>query len=365
VGRHRHAVTVRADGLGAVLGPLLNDPRIVLAALVDVDSGMVLDACTPERPGARYLGADLELTGAGHAELIRVALALPGRAGPAVAGDELIASAGPDRHHLLLALPDPHGGRLVLSVVVDGSRRLAQRVLRKLRAVPVETLTAGPTVVRRPGVGGWVSAGADAPGRPDQRPAGHTADFGHDGGPDFGPRQGFEQLTDHGVDHRFDRADQFPDHLPDRDRGGVPGAGRPTGRGFEHVPHLDRPVGPGGDVRAARPGAADPFALRVEVEPARPVAGALFEPAARDVPGPAAGFGPVRRPPPRPYPDPLAHLDPLPRPAPVGGAGVAPIGLVEPPPVAAPPRPPDDDPPRPAQARPPAPPSALPPGRPG
>src|SRR4051795_12445190 len=74
VGRHRHAVTVRADGLGVVLGPLLNDPRVVLAALVDVDSGMVLDACTPDRPGAQYWGADLEMAGAGHAELARVAL---------------------------------------------------------------------------------------------------------------------------------------------------------------------------------------------------------------------------------------------------------------------------------------------------
>ena len=44
-GRHRHAINVRADGLATVLAPLLTDTRVRAAALVDVDSGMVLDTC--------------------------------------------------------------------------------------------------------------------------------------------------------------------------------------------------------------------------------------------------------------------------------------------------------------------------------
>ena len=68
-------VNVRADGIAVVLGPLLRDARIVAAALVDVDSGMVLDAWSaageaPPRP------PDLELLGAQHAEIVRSALAL-------------------------------------------------------------------------------------------------------------------------------------------------------------------------------------------------------------------------------------------------------------------------------------------------
>ncbi|MCO1653481.1 hypothetical protein [Pseudonocardia humida] len=156
---------MRADGLAAVLGPLLNDPRVLGAVLVDVDSGMVLDACAAraggEQPvgpaGAGIGGVDPEVVGAGHAELGRVAFGLPGRTGPEPSGDELVVSFGPTRHHLLRSVPDPHGDRLVLSVVVDGSRRFAERVRRKLRGVPTDALTAGPTVVRRPGTGGWAA----------------------------------------------------------------------------------------------------------------------------------------------------------------------------------------------------------------
>ena len=75
MGRHRHVVNVRADGIAVVLGPLLGDVRITAAALVDVDSGMVLDAWSadgPDGPG----GPDLELIGAQHAEVVRCALAL-------------------------------------------------------------------------------------------------------------------------------------------------------------------------------------------------------------------------------------------------------------------------------------------------
>ncbi len=149
MGRHRHAVTVRVDGLAAVLGPLLRDARVVAATLVDADSGMVLDTCTSDG-----WTTDLDMVGAAHAELARMAFTLPGQQDPEPV-DELIVSAGPDRHHLLRAVPDPHGDRLVLSIVVSGSRRFAERARRRLRAVPVDALTAGPTIVRRPGVGGW------------------------------------------------------------------------------------------------------------------------------------------------------------------------------------------------------------------
>jgi hypothetical protein len=398
---------VRADGLSAVLGPVLNDPRVVLAALVDVDSGMVLDACAPERPGARYWGADLEATGAGHAELARIALGLPGRAGADPDGDELVASAGPGRHHLVLALPDPHGGRLALSVVVEGSRRLANKVLRRLRAVPRETLTAGPTAVRRPGTGGWVTPpGAVAPpddrigswpdGRPDERavfdhrppgsllsgvpgpaPAGLPDRAGHGGFP-HGFAGGFPSGPggngeDH-LDRRLERLDRAAELRLD------PLAGRPA----DHGPDGPRPDGPrpdppgdhpGGprpfpaarpaapfDARADQPPADEPFALRVQIGPARhPAPGGLFDPVSGN--SGSGGFGPVGHP--------AARAEPL-------GSGPAPggtpIGLADPPGAPRPaPRPalgPDPLPepgtePSARHPRPPAPPSALPPGRPG
>ena len=74
MGRHRHLVNVRADGIAVVLGPLLRDVRIVAAALVDVDSGMVLDAWSAA--DAATGPPDLELIGAQHAEIVRCALQL-------------------------------------------------------------------------------------------------------------------------------------------------------------------------------------------------------------------------------------------------------------------------------------------------
>jgi len=70
-------VNVRADGIAVVLGPLLSDARITAAALVDVDSGMVLDAWSASPgPGAGPAAPDLEMLGAQHAEVVRCALAL-------------------------------------------------------------------------------------------------------------------------------------------------------------------------------------------------------------------------------------------------------------------------------------------------
>jgi len=71
VGRHRHAINVRADGLASVLGTLMQDAAVQAALLVDVDSGMVLDACGQEVGGAAL---DQEQLGAAHGELMRLAL---------------------------------------------------------------------------------------------------------------------------------------------------------------------------------------------------------------------------------------------------------------------------------------------------
>lgn len=164
--RHRHAVTVRADGLDAVLASVVNDARVVAAALVDVDSGMVLDACGPDAAAE----ATMEVCAAGHAELVRVARGLPGLADSDPATHAMTVSAGPSTHHLLRTIPDPHGDLLVLSVQVRGSKRFAERVRKRLNGVGADALTAGPTAVRRPGVGGWSLGRPPAPGPAHPRP---------------------------------------------------------------------------------------------------------------------------------------------------------------------------------------------------
>lgn len=156
-GRHRHAVTVRADGLAAVLDPLLLRGRgVTAAALVDVDSGMVLDAWPPagESDGD---GSGAERW-AVHAELLRVALRLaPAGAGEAGGAEqEVVVRRGDDHHHVVALVADPHGGLLGLAVEVHGSRRVLDRARRRMRAVSRPALTAGPTTARRPrDDGGW------------------------------------------------------------------------------------------------------------------------------------------------------------------------------------------------------------------
>ena len=168
MGRHRHLTCVRSDGLSAVLKPLLDDRRILAATLVDVGSGLILDgyADDPEL-------ADLELLGAGHADLVRAADALGTE--PRA---ELTVDTGDGRHHLLHAVPDPHGDRLVVAVVVRGSNRHVERARRRLRTVEVDALTAGPTLQRRPVNGSWVvepagpePAAEDADASPAPAPA--------------------------------------------------------------------------------------------------------------------------------------------------------------------------------------------------
>ncbi len=173
MGRHRHVVNVRADGIAAVLGPLLDDSRIAAAALVDVDSGMVLDAWSAADPAGE--APDLELIGAQHAEVVRCALALlrawPGSGGAGADTCEVVLGADDGCRHLLRTLPDPHGDRLALAVVVDGPPRALDRVRKRLRSISVDALTAGPSMTRRPVFGGWSFSmpTPDVPARPEPR----------------------------------------------------------------------------------------------------------------------------------------------------------------------------------------------------
>lgn len=156
MGRHRHAVNVRTDGLAAVLGPLANDQRVRAAALVDVDSGMVLDACGPDTaagvPDPTGAGPDIEARGAAHAELVRTATALAaGRE-----GCEVVVHAADGSRHVLHQVADPHGDRLALAVVLaDGAPWVLSRLRRRLRAVSAAALTAGPSMALRPTADGW------------------------------------------------------------------------------------------------------------------------------------------------------------------------------------------------------------------
>lgn len=148
MGRHRHAVNVRTDGLAAVLGPLARDPRVRAAALVDVDSGMVLDSCGTD---AAEGGPETESRGVAYAELVRTATALAAGA----ADCEVVVHAADGSRHMVRQVTDPHGGRLALAVVVDGSSWVLSRLRRRLRAVSAAALTAGPSMALRPTADGW------------------------------------------------------------------------------------------------------------------------------------------------------------------------------------------------------------------
>jgi hypothetical protein len=145
VARHRHAVTVRADGLVTVLGPLVRDARVRAVALVDVGSGMVLDGWDGRDTG------DPEIVAAAAAELVRVAVGLLGSPRP-----ELVVALGGKWHQLVRAVPDPGGAPLALSVLVDGPRSAVERTRRRLRQVPDAALAAGPSTSRRPVGGAWI-----------------------------------------------------------------------------------------------------------------------------------------------------------------------------------------------------------------
>ena len=171
IGRHRHAINVRADGLASVLGSLLQDSAVQAALLVDVDSGMVLDACGPRLSG---LGVDQEQLGAAHGELMRLALGPAFGAAPKepqpVADCEIVVALGGGRHLVLGQVPDPHGDRLALSVLVCGPPRAVRRARRRLREVSAAALTAGPTVSLRPIEGTWVPGVTEERAAPPARP---------------------------------------------------------------------------------------------------------------------------------------------------------------------------------------------------
>lgn len=160
---------MRSDGLSAVLRPLLDDRRIVAATLVDVDSGLILDGYVDD-PGDHPGLADLELLGAAHADMVRAATAISASLA------ELTVSTDDGHHHLLHAVPDPYGERLVVAVVVRGAPRHVTRARLRLRTVPVDALTAGPTLARRPVDGSWVvdeptPTPADTAGPSDRPPS--------------------------------------------------------------------------------------------------------------------------------------------------------------------------------------------------
>jgi predicted regulator of Ras-like GTPase activity (Roadblock/LC7/MglB family) len=147
-----------------VLATLLEDRRVVAATLVDLDSGFILDACTREGD----LG-DLDLLGAGHADLMRAAPAITGEKPGAASA--LTVETADGRVHLLRDIPDPHGDRLVLAVVVAGSPRSVARARQRLVSVPIEALTAGPGLQRRPVDGRWL-IGPTQPDAPAMTPEG-------------------------------------------------------------------------------------------------------------------------------------------------------------------------------------------------
>jgi hypothetical protein len=144
VGRHRHAITIRTDGLETVLGPVLRDLRVRAAALVDVGSGMVLDGWSRESAG------DPELVSAAAAELVRIAVGMLGSAEP-----EVVVCLGGSLHHVVRTVPDQCGSPLALSLIVEGPRRAVERTRRRLRRVPVAAVSAGPSMSRRPPDGTW------------------------------------------------------------------------------------------------------------------------------------------------------------------------------------------------------------------
>jgi len=150
VARHRRPVSVRDDGLPAVLGSLITSGGIELAVLLEVDSGMVLDAWAK---GGEAETPDAEALGARHADVVRALLALVG----SPPGE--LALTVDNRHHVVRCVADPAGGRLALAVVVNGTPWVVRRVRRHLRQLPDAGLTTGP----------WMLSWAISP-RPQPRP---------------------------------------------------------------------------------------------------------------------------------------------------------------------------------------------------
>ncbi|MEU7819153.1 hypothetical protein, partial [Pseudonocardia sp. NPDC049154] len=117
---------------------VLRQPSVLACALVDVESGLTLDAETADR--ARL---DTEAVAAAQAEVIRAAQALAQvvRGAPA----EVVVKQGSAVLHLIRLLPDPVGPGLVLSVLV----LTPERNLRKVRRV-LDRVDPAAFVPRRP-----------------------------------------------------------------------------------------------------------------------------------------------------------------------------------------------------------------------
>ncbi|MCE3554773.1 hypothetical protein LWC33_25390 [Pseudonocardia sp. RS11V-5] len=129
---------------------VLRQPSVLACALVDVESGLTLDAETADR--ARL---DTEAVAAAQAEVIRAAQALAQvvRGAPA----EVVVKQGTAVMHLIRLLPDPAGPGLVLAVLVvtpERNLRKVRRVLdridpaafvpRRLRAAPAAAVSEVP-----------------------------------------------------------------------------------------------------------------------------------------------------------------------------------------------------------------------------
>ncbi len=330
-GRHRPAAEVRRDGLAAVLGPPLDHPAVRSTALIDVASGMVLATAGPRADPDPP--ADPELLGARHADLVRAAVALlgssGGRAGDGGDGDgtDVLVDAGPAGHHVVRVLPDPHGGHLALTAVVVGTRRVAERVRRRLRRVPAAALTAVPV-----------------PGEPWHGPAEGPRPFrvaGSSGPPP--PRQSQPQSQPQPPVRSWAPTGPPTDPAPGRRPGAPPPDRARLGTAPSAAPLLAPPPlrspGPGGSA-AGRPvpAAADPaMALLPGVRAGGPPPGAARSPAAAlEAPAPV-----VRRL--RPV-DPPGGRPPVAAPPPSGPAPPAalppPTGPRALPPAALPPAPP-------------------------
>jgi hypothetical protein len=126
-------LTVRDDGILAVIAPIVAACRVEVAVLVDVGSGMALDTWVRGDDQG-----DQEALGAAQADVVRALVAL------GTPSAEFVLSQHGCRHHVVRSVVDPCGGRLALAVVVGGSARAARRALRRIRELPAGCLTAGP-----------------------------------------------------------------------------------------------------------------------------------------------------------------------------------------------------------------------------
>ncbi|MBN9111547.1 MAG: hypothetical protein J0I34_22530 [Pseudonocardia sp.] len=121
------------------LAALVRDRAVVVAALLDAGSGMLLTSRS--RDGAPE---DLETVCAGQADVIRAALdaARVSIGGPEPT--EVVVAHGDRLHQLLRTVHDPLGDRLVLSLLVEGPPRALRRVRRRLGRIDATALVPLP-----------------------------------------------------------------------------------------------------------------------------------------------------------------------------------------------------------------------------